>query len=80
MEKQLYQKIKVFLKKKKLPKKFPSNKANFLQQCKKYKLNKKGNLTRDGKEVVTSERQDEIFEALHDHSGRTACWERIQAR
>ena len=80
MEKELHKKIKLFLKKKKLPKTFPSNKANFIQQCSKYKLNRKGNLTRDGKEVVTAARRDEIFEALHDHSGRTPCWERIQAR
>ena len=80
MEYQKYQAIKNFLTKGIYPREYCSTKSNFVATARKYEINKKGNLLRDGKLVVKSSMKKKIFDALHNHSGRTACWERIRAR
>ena len=73
-------KIKTFLDKGKLPKTYPSTKPNFIAVAKRYSLNKKKVLMREKKPVVTVSMQLEIYNSLHQHSGRTCTWERIKAR
>ena len=80
MNNKLYKKIKEFLKDDTLPTIYPSNKSNFLATTKKYELNKKGYLMRNKKAVVKNSMRDKIWSSLHNHSGRSACWERINAR
>jgi len=75
-----YQNIKKYLTQGTYTKTYSSNKSNFVATARKYRLNKKGNLMRNGKLVVTMAMRQKIFDALHNHSGRTACWERIRAR
>ena len=62
------------------PATFSSNKHNFITLAKKHTVNKKENLLRDGKPVVMERMQNEIFDALHQHSGRTNTWVRIKER
>ena len=73
-------KIKEFLDKGKLPKTYSSTKPNFIAVAKRYSLNKKKVLMREKKPVVTVSMQLEIYNSLHQHSGRTCTWERIKAR
>ena len=80
MQDQIYQQVKRYLIDSTLPKSYDSTKSNFVAMAKKYELNKKGNLMRKKKLVVRHSDRDKIFDALHQHSGRTACWERINAR
>ena len=80
MQTKKYNDIKTFLIHGRYPKEYSSNKSNFVATARKYKINKKGNLLRDGKLVVKNSSKQKIFDALHNHSGRTACWERIRAR
>ena len=63
-----------------LPTKFQSSKSNFIATAAKYKLNKKNVLTRNNLPVVTESMQQEIYDCLHLHSGRTATWNRIKTR
>ena len=73
-------KIKAFLDKGKLPKTYSSTKPNFIAVAKRYSLNKKKVLMREKKPVVTVSMQLEIYNSLHQRSGRTCTWERIKAR
>ena len=72
--------IAAYLDLQELPLSFPSNKSNFIATAKKFKLNAKKFLTRDGKVVVTKAMQEDIYNSLHKHSGRTSTWERIKSR
>ena len=72
--------IKQFLDRGILPKEYSSTKPNFIALAGKYNLNKKKVLLRDNKIVVTKKMQLEIYNALHQHSGRTTTWERIKSR
>ena len=80
MDNKKAQNIKSFLEKGKLPKTYPSTKPNFIAVARKYTLNKKNVLMRENKPVVTVDMQLEIYNSLHQHSGRTCTWERIKAR
>ena len=80
MESCLYKQIKNYLLHNTLPDEFRSTKSNFISMTKKYKVNRKKKLMRDSKPVVQMKERKKIFKSLHDHSGRTACWERINAR
>ena len=62
------------------PTTFTSTKDNFITLANKHTLNKKEILFRDGKPVVMERMQSEIFDALHNHSGRTNTWTRIKER
>ena len=57
MEDGLYNQTLQFLKNNTLPNKFPSTKSNFKDTAGKYKINKKGFLTRNGKIVVRENMQ-----------------------
>ena len=76
----MYKNIKEYLTHKIIPNEIPSTKSNFKKICSKYSLNKKNQLIRDDKIVVIETQQHEIFDALHQHSGRTATWNRIKSR
>ena len=80
MDTKLYRDTKKFVKHGAIPKQLPSTRSNFIAQAKKYKVNRKGVLMRDKKPVVQMSQRDKIFEAMHQHSGRTPCWERIRER
>ena len=72
--------IKRYLKYGILPEEFSSNKSNFIALASNYILNKKNKLMRDGKQVVTEKMQLAIYEAFHQHSGRTSTWNKIKSR
>lgn len=81
MDNALYQGIKKYLKDGNIPASIPSTKSNFLATAEKFKINKKGCLTRNNKIVVTKGKMElEVFSALHYHSGRIACWNRIKQK
>ena len=69
-----------FLKHGTLPQKYSSSKSNFLSTARKYDLNKKNELTRNSKIVVLENEKADIYNALHQHSGRTTTWNRINER
>ena len=80
MENKLYQDIKNYLQTGDIPQNVPSTRANFIAAANKCVLNANGYLYRQNKPIVRISEQEAIFGAFHDHSGRTACWERIKAR
>jgi hypothetical protein len=80
MDDQKYEQTKNYISTGKIPENLPSTKSNFIATSKKYKLNKKGFLTRDNKVVIQAKNQEQIWKAFHNHSGRSACWERIKKR
>ena len=80
MDEQKYNDMKDYIATGKIPKNLPSTRSNFIATSKKYKLNKKGFLTRDNKVVIQAKNQQQIWKAFHNHSGRIACWERIKKR
>ena len=80
MDDQKYEETKNYIATGKIPKHLPSTKSNFIATSKKYKLNKKGFLIRDNKVVIQAKNQEVIWKAFHNHSGRSACWERIKKR
>lgn len=80
MEAQKFEQIKEFLTHGIIPEELTSTKGNFIATARKFSLNKKNTLMRDGRPIVTVKMQEQIFNALHNHSGRTATWERIKAR
>ena len=80
MQDQLYQDVKHYLQTGEIPNNVPSTRANFIAAARKCVINARGFLTRQNKPIVRISEQDALFEAFHDHSGRTACWERIKQR
>ena len=80
MQAEKAQQIKKFLLYGTIPQNISKNKSNFTKLCKNYKLNKKNKLLRKNKIVVMKTERREIFDALHQHSGRTTTWERIKTR
>ena len=80
MDNQLYEDVLNYLQTGALPNEFPSTQSNFVRTAGQYQVNHGGFLTRNGNPVVSEDNQAAIFEALHDHSGRTACWARIRER
>ena len=75
-----YHEVQAYLMDNTLPECYDSTKSNFVAMARNYELNRQGNLMRKNKMVVKFSMREEIFNALHNHSGRTACWERINAR
>ena len=57
MDDQIYQDVLQYKLKDTLPQKFTSSKSNFIALCQKYKVNRKGCLTRNGKAVVKKSMQ-----------------------
>ena len=80
MENQTYNGIHFYIGTGIIPSSIPSTKSNFIAMAKKYKINKKGFLTRGGKIVVKKIHEEKIFAQFHKHSGRNACWEKIKQR
>ena len=80
MEDILYQDVKHYLQTGEIPNNVPSTRANFIAAAEKCTLNARGFLTRQNKPIVRMSEQEAIYEEFHDHSGRTACGERIKAR
>ena len=80
MDEQKYKHTKRYLQTGYIPQNVSSTRSNFIATSKKYKLNKKGFLTRDNKVVIQAKNQQKIFKAFHKHSGRIACWERTKKR
>ena len=75
-----YNDIRTFLKKGRFPKQV-SSKSNFKALAKKYKLNSKGNLTRENKIVLQRSDLDRVFSEFHKgHSGRDKTWAKINDR
>ena len=75
-----YNYVRIFLVTKKVPANIRQTKSNFIALSKKYKINQKGFLTREGKIVVKKFHEEKIFREFHKHSGRNACWEKIKQR
>ena len=63
-----------------LPTSYTSNKSNFIATAQKYTVNGSGFLMRNNLVVVNQAMQQNIYETLHNHSGRNACWNRIKQR
>ena len=80
MENGLYNRIKAYLISGDEPDDVSSTKSNFYALANKHEINKKGNLIRNNKIVVTISMQENIFNEMHAHSGRSACWQRIKER
>lgn len=80
MEKSVAEQIKQYLKDGEIPERFTSTKSNFISTASKYSLNKKNALLRNNLPVVMEDMKEKIFEAMHQHSGRTATWNRIKSR
>ena len=80
MEDEKYENILAYLKYGNIPAELSSTKSNFIAEAEKYKINRKQNLERQGKIVVKKSEREKIFYEMHQHSGRTACWERIRER
>ena len=82
MIKQRYIQIKRFLADGVEPKMPYSTLSNWRAEAKKYKINKKGLLTREGKPVLKKSDLPAIWKQLHllGHSGRDATWKKINAR
>lgn len=80
MDDALYNQTIKYLETRDIPENVPSTRSNFIATAKKYKLNKKGFLTRNNKVVIQAKNQEQIWKAFHNHSGRSACWERIKKR
>ena len=75
-----YNALRCYLKYGKFPKK-TSSKSNFKALAKKYKLNSKGNLTRENKIVVKKKDLGKLFDQFHKgHSGRDKTWAKINER
>ena len=80
MDDQSYDDVKKYLQTGEIPKNVPSTRGNFIATANKYALNSRGFLTRQNRQVVRISEQEDLYNAFHRHSGRTACWERINAR
>ena len=80
MDDSFYKKIKDYLNDGTVPAEVPSTLSNFFATANKYKINKKQMLTRNGLICVRASEANALFNELHDHSGRIACWERIRQR
>ena len=80
MEDQYYAEVKNYIKNGQMPEEVASTRSNFIAMAKKYKVNRKGLLTRDKKPVVKISQREKIWKEMHQHSGRTPCWERIRDR
>ena len=83
MDDNLYAYIAEFKKNGSFPDTFASSKSNFVKLCRKYALNSKGVLLREGKIQVKQSERKQIFETCHDlktHSGRDATWAKISSR
>ena len=76
----LYEQVRQYLLKKKIPKNLKTSKSNWLATARKYEINNKGCLIRNKKIVVKASLQEKVFEEMHRHSGRISCWERIKKR
>ena len=77
MDRPLYEKIKLFFVAGTLPDVFPSNKSNFLALAKKFVLNGKGNLLRNGKIVICKDELEDIWNSVHGHSGINISWKKV---
>lgn len=71
MESGTYKSLVSYLQKGKLPSKYPSTKSNFLREAKQYKVNTKGVLLKGKLIVVKKSERKKIFDAMHDHSGKS---------
>jgi glycerol-3-phosphate responsive antiterminator len=80
MDDELYDQIKEYLTNGTIPENVISTRSNFIAKAKKYKINKKQFLTRNGKLVVVASMELKLWQVNHKHSGRIACWERIKKR
>ena len=80
MDDLLYEQVRQYLLKQKIPKNLKTSKSNWLATARKYEINNKGCLIRNRKIVVKVSLQEKIFEEMHRHSGRISCWERIKKR
>ena len=59
----------------------PSSRGNFIATANKYAVNRNGALTRNSKVCVKQGKMEkDVFKSFHEHSGRSACWEKIKAR
>ena len=80
MNQVLSEQIVAYLKYKEIPTKLSSTKSNFIATASKYTLNKNDKLMRNNLPVVLENMQEEIYKALHKHSGRIVTWNRIKSR
>jgi len=70
MEEARYKMLSNYLNTGTLPRVYPSTKSNFISEAKKFSLNGKNRLVRDGRIVLKQRELDETYEQLHQHSGR----------
>ena len=80
MEEQKYLSIAAYVQHGVLPEIFPSTKANFIRMAGQFTVNSLGRLMFQQKIVVLQQETQNLFDTMHSHSGRTACWKRIKAR
>ena len=75
-----YREIKNYLLDGVLPESFDSTASNFRREAANYALNEKAELFRDNKPVVKWGERQEIYEAFHNHQGRSRTWQLISER
>jgi hypothetical protein len=80
MEDVLYEAYVGFLQNGVVPLDLPSTKSNFISTASKYFLSPSGVLMRNMKRVLKESELDEVWRQMHNHSGRSKCWERINER
>ena len=81
MEDQLYVSYVNYLTHGVLPQRLPSTKSNFVSAASKFSLDPElGSLMRNGKGVLKTSELDELWRQLHNHSGTTKMWKRVNDR
>ena len=80
MDDKLYDQTMEYLRTGNIPENVASTRSNFIAKAKKYKINEKQFLTRNGKLVVMASMELKLWVENHKHSGCIACWERIKKR
>ena len=80
MDHSLYLQVTEFLSTGTVPTVFPSTQSNFVAMCKKFSLNRKGRLVRDGRIVLKDTEIEETFHQLHQHTGRNKTYQKFRER
>ena len=80
MEEGQYHMISNYLISGALPRVYPSTKSNFISVAKKFSLDEKNRLIRDGRIVLKKEDLERVYKELHQHSGRSKTYAKFRKR
>ena len=80
MEDSLYYSYVNYLNDGTLPLRFPSTKSNFIAVCQKFRLNENIYLIRNDKLVLRKSELENVFQEIHQHSGRDKTYEKFHNR